>query len=583
MSLQHRYRVEAGNRAVGLALELPAIRDLAAASGVSLDDGLDRLREAGLVGVAVGEETLQDLVATRGLRVAPTATGAVVSGSPESVSRVRAALRALYPVAEINDAPEASFDVLGVRPEALPSLPVGLDPVQVDAVRRAGLEVIARLSNPIGATPAYIATALGSAARQGASVFLPMGDQALGYRGCLDETAAALERTGILYASPEFARITGESALARRVTDRLVRLHSIQAGEVDKLSPGELRERFVKAFAERNVRWLYLRPPTLSDPDPLLAIRRTTSELRAALRQAGGELRTPRPFESPRVPQPLFPLIGLTVAAAAVLVGWSLFRATGIRVVGTLLVVGIGALAFLPEFRGYTAVLAAIAFPLLGYLTVLREPWPRPLNGFLAISAFSLAGGLCAAALLNGLPYLVKVEQLPMVKLSHFGPILVVGLLLAIWNGDLRAKLDAPVKWLAAGVAFALLAALAFMAIRTGNEAPGAVSALELKIRSLLDSVLPVRPRTKEVLIGHPALLLGLALQARRLSLGKAGLSGWAALLLTAGAIGQTSIVNTLCHLHTPLVPSLVRIATGLVLGALVAAALWPWVKRSEA
>jgi peptidoglycan/LPS O-acetylase OafA/YrhL len=84
---------------------------------------------------------------------------------------------------------------------------------------------------------------------------------------------------------------------------------------------------------------------------------------------------------------------------------------------------------------------------------------------------------------------------------------------------------------------------------------------MEMKIRSLLDRTLPVRPRTKEFLIGHPAFVLALALWFR-------GRRRWAAPLLVVGVVGQVSMLNTFCHVHTPLYLSLVRVVTGLALGA---------------
>jgi hypothetical protein len=105
------------------------------------------------------------------------------------------------------------------------------------------------------------------------------------------------------------------------------------------------------------------------------------------------------------------------------------------------------------------------------------------------------------------------------------------------------------------------LAIFALIVARTGNEPGVGVSGMEMKIRSLLDRTLPVRPRTKEFLIGHPAFVLALALWFR-------GRRRWAAPLLVVGVVGQVSMLNTFCHVHTPLYLSLVRVVTGLALGA---------------
>src|SRR5207302_414981 len=80
--------------------------------------------------------------------------------------------------------------------------------------------------------------------------------------------------------------------------------------------------------------------------------------------------------------------------------------------------------------------------------------------------------------------------------------------------------------------------ALALLVARTGNDPGVGVSALEMKFRSLLEAHL-VRPRTKEFLIGHPALLIGLAMAATP------RWSRWALPFLLVGAIGQASIVNS--------------------------------------
>src|SRR5205807_5287705 len=82
------------------------------------------------------------------------------------------------------------------------------------------------------------------------------------------------------------------------------------------------------------------------------------------------------------------------------------------------------------------------------------------------------------------------------------------------------------------------LVGFALVVARTGNEPGVGVSGVELKFRSLLDQFLPVRPRTKEFLIGHPAFVLGVALWIR-------GHRSWGLPLFVVGVLGQVSILNT--------------------------------------
>jgi len=108
-----------------------------------------------------------------------------------------------------------------------------------------------------------------------------------------------------------------------------------------------------------------------------------------------------------------------------------------------------------------------------------------------------------------------------------------------------------------------VLGLVAFMIMRSGNESAVEVSGLELKLRALLDQILVVRPRTKEIVFGFPALLMGLSLLLH-------GRPRTAWVWLTLGAIGLISMTNTFCHLHTPLLVSLLRVANGIWVGLLV-------------
>jgi len=104
---------------------------------------------------------------------------------------------------------------------------------------------------------------------------------------------------------------------------------------------------------------------------------------------------------------------------------------------------------------------------------------------------------------------------------------------------------------------------VALYLLRSGNEAGGAVTSAEGALRSRLEGLLSVRPRFKEFAIGHPAMLLiGVAPLAKK---------RYAALaLLFLGVIGQASMFNTFCHLHTPLEISYIRTILGIIIGLII-------------
>ena len=98
-----------------------------------------------------------------------------------------------------------------------------------------------------------------------------------------------------------------------------------------------------------------------------------------------------------------------------------------------------------------------------------------------------------------------------------------------------------------------------YFVLRAGNE--GALLPFEAGFRHWMDSFFGVRPRTKEIWIGHPLLLLALYAWLRY------GKGRW---LLLAGVIGQLSMMNTFSHLHSPLLISFTRTMLGLTLGLFI-------------
>lgn len=460
--------------------------------------------------------------------------------------------------------------------------PVGLNPFELRAAKESGLDVVARYSNTPGGAAAVDAT-LRDAKAAGARIFLPMGDQVLGRRDNLKTLVETLRATGLLYASPEFAKIGGDANVVAEAPEIVVRLHSAQAAELDKMTLGDAVERYARAASERNMRVLLLRPIGVSGDGPLDSFSEFVHALEAQLRREGLEPKLARPFSVDPVPTWVRPAIAALALPVLVYVLLTLFLASWVRVVGLLGILGATVLSVTESGKPYAALAVALAFPIAAFLlldsTAKLPVWAR----FLLASLVSLAGGLCVAAMFVGVPSMVKAEQFEGVKLAHFAPVAVVGAWFFLRFGGGRDSLRSPVTWTQALLGFAALGALGFMMLRTGNENPAAVSGLELKLRSALDQLLMVRPRTKELLLGHPFMIVGLALLALRTRLGEVkggALGGWTALALAVGAIGQASIVNTMCHLHTPLAVSLTRVAVGLLLGGIIGGLLWAGLRR---
>ncbi|MFY9235048.1 MAG: DUF5693 family protein [Fimbriimonadaceae bacterium] len=576
VSLSYRYKVEQENKAVGIVAEFDAVEEMAAAEGRTIDAALSRLRASGLGGVVLSEQFIADLVAAEQILMAVKGDTVTLSGPPNLMERVARGLLVRYPGSK----PERIGDSVVVRGLAaglVRRTPIGLDPADASFAQSAGLMIVARHSNPIGATQSYIAATLGTSSTLGATLLLPQGEQVLGRRDALPTMVAELKKLGMRYASAEFGRIGGDQNVVQAAPGIVLRLHAAQAQELDKLPMTEAVDRYVRAAKERNQRVLLLRPVTAAAEKPLAAFGEFVEEVRDGLVESGFDpAAKPHPYTDPGIPRPLFVGIGLLAAPVIFWVGCVFVRDRRLQFVGGALIFLLGLACWTNTGRQFMALFAAIALPTAAFVILDRRSGKHWLPEFLLMSLISFVGGLAVAGLLNGLPYYVRADQFMGVKAAHFAPILLVGLYYFVRSGNVRGSLDSPVRWLQAGLALVVLLGLAFMFTRTGNDSPAAVSGLELKFREILDTILMVRPRTKELLIGHPLLILGIGfLIAGRLGKGVTAASPWLPLLMMGGAIGQTSIVNTMCHLHTPLTLSLARLGVGLVAGGIIGAVLW--------
>lgn len=589
-ALALRHQAEAANRAVSIAVEFSTLRELASAQNLPLPEALIQLRDAGADTLALNERTAGELTSTGEILVAPaplSTTGAIrpaftATAPPQTIALVQEAHQArtgtTLPV-------EPNGSLLVPDPVTFRNLSLGIDEEEARLAAFHSFQIIARHANSPGTTPASIEWTLRRSDLLGANAYLPLGDAVLGDRTLIPATAKLLQNFGILYVGAEFSKTSGESPLAKRLLDQTIRLHAAQAAELARMTPEAIVERYAKAARERNVRVLLLRPATLAAEAPFDEFRKLVRAVARQLHHDGLAAKNARPFPDPAIPRAATAAVGalvaLTCALATLLIVTRKTIAPHNFVALGGIALPIGAL-LLPSPK-ILALAAAVLLPCLAYFWFVQRPDRPAWRSYLGVSAISLAGGLPVAALLTGQKFMLQLDQFLGVKLAVFFPILVAAVLLARIQSPLSETAKKPVLWGTLALAIVALAALAFMNARTGNDNPAAVSGLELQLRDLLDAVLFARPRTKEFLIGHPAFVLGLALLAflrnnptdsRHYLLRPAALA-----LVAIGAIAQTSVVNTLCHLHTPLLLSLARILTGHILGCIIGLAVWALVR----
>lgn len=629
-TLTARYQTEARSRAVALVLDYGQLRSLASATGVPIAVALRRVKSAGITGIAVTEKTLADLEADGSLDVSMAGSPGAREyrlrvSDPEIGGRlaeylphfVRGASRTPMPGdrVAVMTAAGASLYLPG-RFEDLRLTPTCLDPTAVAEVHAAGLLTVGRLNNALGLTRESLRWDLEQVRVLGINTIIFAGEEVLGFSGLIDETAAAFRDLGLIYGSVEFGKQRGDERLAARLEDRLVRVHSIAAGEMPRLSPSEAIERYVRAAEERNIRLNYVRLPASASQSTFEDNLTYINQIARGLAQSGFGIAEPVPFGRVwpdefigRVPGGLT-AAGVGAGALLLLAGIlpiSRERQARFSLVLAALCAGV-VLSGVSIGLQLVALLAAVVFPTLAFVL-----FPQPVAAFLdsehpavgdrsqalvpavaefaAISFVTLVGAFMVAGLLSELPYLIKTKSFAGIKVATVIPVLLVGAIyLTGMSGEysswpeerdavltrLRGFFSEPVRVWHAVALIAGIVALALLVARSGNDAGIGVSPMELRLRALLDRVVGVRPRFKEFMVGHPALLLALALAVTP------RYRVWAFPLLLVGIIGQVGMLNSFCHLHSPLKVTLLRTFNGLWMGGLIGLALfaiWSWVQ----
>jgi hypothetical protein len=599
-SVHRRYVAEIENRTTALAVEYETVEALAAAQGVSTERALTDLKAQGVTSLVLSEGYLGDMITSGRGTIVSVSTGPGVPLSSglrltdvRQLHRIQQGLRIRFKDLAGDLVPRGDTLALPpVAPLVLRQTPIGLDPDQVAIAQKLRLEIIGRCSNPPGLSSSGVRETLQWLKDSGADVFLPMGEQVIGRRDSLVTTEATLLSLGIRYASPEFTKISGDTEMVEDSPENVIRLHTAQTAELDRLDFEGSVDRFVKAARERNMRILMIRPFSFSADQPVADFAAFIKRIHDELIKRDLKVGHPHTFSDPAVPRVLFPVLGLLVAGVSFYVASELFQDRRVLTVLLVLLALVGLACVLRSGRQVVALLASGAFPVAGFVLLDKLSLPRglpkalePLPGYVMVSLASVLGGLCVAGLLNGLPYLVKAEEFKGIKISIFLPILIVGWVYVnrLLDRDKLAK--SPITWGSLALGAFVVGLLAVMLARTGNDSSVAASGGELELRGFLDTALFVRPRTKEFLVGNPALYLAvglLALVRQRAKPGE-GLASWTVLALMIGSIGQTSVVNTLCHLHIPVALSLARIFIGLGLGCIIGIVLWAFTSKALA
>lgn len=447
---------------------------------------------------------------------------------------------------------DARVELPSVLPQDLPDLlaePVGFNPAEIEAVLAAGMKVVPRLeSNQLLEITA--ADKLGS---------LPV--HLVIFNG---ETVPNIPKEmGVNIGLVEFTNQKGLASIA--TAENSIRVHGINAHELEVLSFDRIISRYIRAVRERNVRVLYLRPLAGENgwERSVELIKRLTAELSARGYKVGRA--EPFPMWQPSRIALWVISLGIIAGASLLLLKWVDVEPEWMFVIFLLSSAAswlvLGSRTILAQ--QILALAAAVVFPTLAVVEI--EFNSRVGRQFLWTASWSAVGLLLIIGILSSTEYLVKLTEFRGVKIMHLAPVVLVFVMslleakLPLRSRDELKQLVSRVYNASIPVKYLLLLAVcavvgAVYVLRTANFTLP-IPKLETAVREGLEQLFTVRPRFKEIFIGHPALVLLLTVRKRN------------PILMSLAVIGQLSIVNTFTHIHTPIIISVIRTVNGLIIG----------------
>ncbi|MBS2035285.1 hypothetical protein JST97_09865 [bacterium] len=421
-------------------------------------------------------------------------------------------------------------------------------------------------------------------------IFGGSSNEVVGYsdEDVLKNTAQAIEARHWKLGFIESAKANqqkGIETLVRNAQLSTVRVFTVPPVQQEKLKPERVAQMYSLAARERNLTVLYLRP-YLYDPSPDKGFENANAQL---FEDLAGQLedrlgRQADTFkQAVELNRGLVALLSLAGLAAFWLVALE-YSAVPPALIGLSLVLFAGLNAGLANKHLWMALMALGTACCLSALSVISQ-FPRLREAarkntdlaclmsssyaWLIMSVISLAGAWIASCFLQETTYKLGLDIFRGVKVITVLMPVAIAALWALSANQRQHWLQiggAPLKlYQLIGLGVLAVGGLIYT-MRTGNMAGtdvGESMEYERILRMVLDKTLGVRPRFKEFLLAHPAMLLA-PLALRR---------GWlevTAVLILIGATGQCGLFDTFAHVHTPLPVSLIRCVMGAAFGLLL-------------
>lgn len=618
----NRFKLETNFKQVELVMSLNELRELSYQEGYDETELLAKIKNSGINSIAVHEDTLENLVFSGKIlyfsdkelnklnfflksfdpfkKFQPSPGEAyIIFNNKDDYLRIKENLQRQLGedlVRDLSFLPYMGLKVKG-SDEKLAGLGLGFSEEDIELVRNLGFQVILRLKNFSQINKEDIEFKFKESDKAGKiSGIIFEGETVLGYpsKENLLFTAELLKIKEYPFGIIEFAGQKGIETVAHQASELAVRVHSITKEEIEIISIQKAIERWIRAAKERKVRIFYIKPFMKSNfnlvEDNLSYIRTIKEELEVNGFSTGRASILSTPYQEPKI---FILLLILGVISGGLILLKNVFNIKKYQEYSLLLLGTLFSLVlfFLNQeifLIKLMALLAALIFPTLAIINNQRyflgnidsklkdtqdfsknnpsfiQMIKEVLSGFFRIILITLSGALLIAALLSNNKFMLGIEQFSGIKISYLVPLFLV--LAIMWLNVNKGKLmileniKKPVLIEHVIIMMFFAVFLVIYISRSGNFSFLPVLSIEEKIRIFLEKTLIARPRNKEFLIGYPALLLAMSMNFLKVKEFKIP-------VIIIGTIGPVTLINTFCHIHTPLLFSMLRTFNGVWLG----------------
>lgn len=505
--------------------------------------------------------------------------------------------------------------VVGIRlwtPEKIMEFPMGLYKEDLDRAKKAGVLLIVRPVNGINPNESYNQYLIGKLQnRENLTAIIPGGIEMIGYRNDqpMDDqpfmysfgnwmkdhqiNLGMVERADQLQFIPQ----SGLMPLATAMDYRAARTYTIYKEELKNLTLPVAIDRWPLAVKERNIKINLIRKfEKLQGANTLTETHENyIRSVAAGIQKEGFTLGRAHIMESYHTPGWALALIMSGIIAGGVFFLSQLRSGFSGRyqiILWLVLSLGLAAPLVLKDstlLRQMGALGAACIFPPIALSIVMdywgkwpgkekTQLWSILVRGVLLLflaGAISFVGSLLMAGMLSDIRFFMEMDLFRGVKLTFVLPIFLSLFLyisrFSLTNGadgellsESKRILRSPATIQLLVIGCVGLAGVYILLGRSGHTAGFEVPGWEIQLRSFLEKAFFTRPRSKELFIGHPALVMATYFWAIRSP-------RWLHFCATiAGSIGIASMVETFAHVRSPLFLSFVRGIDGLWPGAIL-------------